>query len=68
MHNMKAPFKIITICVIVFLFLNLIGGLIIGWAGQTPKQILLGFLTFLVYGLVFGIILAVVDHLLPKKK
>ena len=65
---MKIPIKIVVISIIVFLFFNLFGGLIIGWSGQTPLQILLGFVTFAVYGLTFGVIFAIVDRLLPKRK
>ena len=63
---MKKYLKTIIIFIIIFLFLNLLSGLIFGFTGMTSIGILEGFGFFALYGLIFGIIYIFVDKLLAK--
>lgn len=63
---MKNNLKIVIYTILVFMFFNLVGGLMIGWAGQTSSGILTGFGMFALYGLIFGIILVFVNYFLAK--
>ena len=67
-NYIKKHITIIVICVLVFLFFNWFGGLVIGTAGQTTKEKLLGYLAYAAWGVVFAIILIFVDRMLGRKK
>lgn len=64
----KRNTKIIVICIIVFMLFNLLGGFIIGFAGQTRLDIFLGFLSYAIWGVVFAIILIFVDWMMGRRK
>lgn len=64
---MKKKLTIIIVSILIFLFFNFLGGWVIGRAGQTNMEILLGYLMFAAYGLVFGLIFIFVDWILARK-
>jgi hypothetical protein len=63
----KRRITIIVVSIIVFLFFNFLGSMVISASGQTGLEIFLSYLAYAAWGLIFGIILIFVDSFLTKK-
>jgi hypothetical protein len=64
----KKNFTIIGLCVVAFLFINFLGGLVIHTAGQTALQVALGYLYYAIWGLIFGLVVIFIDWAMGRKK
>lgn len=59
---------IIIISVLVFLFFNFIGGIVVHTAGQTALETFLSYLAYAAWGLVFGVLVIFVDWMMGRRK